>query len=82
MTNAIYWLLLMALLILIEVFTLGMTAVWFAVGALAAFLVSLFYDNLFIEILLFALISLALLYTVKPLVRKYFNPKSRKFRQK
>ncbi len=82
MTNGIYWLLLLAFLILVEVFTLGMTAIWFAVGALAAFLISLFYDNLFIEVLLFALISFALLYTVKPLVKKYFNPRSRKFRQK
>ncbi len=82
MTNGIYWLLLMAFLILVEVFTLGMTAIWLAVAALVAFLISLFYDNLIVEVVLFALISLALLYTVKPLVKKYFNPKSRKFRQK
>ncbi|HKM00017.1 MAG TPA: NfeD family protein [Mobilitalea sp.] len=75
MTNSMAWLILLALLLVIEIITLGLTTTWFAGGALVAFIVSLFYDNLFLEIVLFFVISLLLLYFTRPLVIKYFNPK-------
>jgi len=73
--NSIYWLIVLAILIFIEILTLGLTTIWFAGGALIAFIVSLFYDNLLIEIILFLIISLVLLYFTRPVVLKYFNPK-------
>lgn len=73
--NSIAWLILLAVLIFVEMITLGLTTIWFAGGALAAFVVSLFYDNLLLEIVLFLVISLALLYFTRPIVMKYFNPK-------
>lgn len=75
MTNSIAWLILLAILLLIEIITLGLTTIWFAGGALVAFVVSLFYDNLLLEIILFLVISLLLLYFTRPYVIKYFNPK-------
>ncbi len=75
MTYSIYWLIIIAVLILIEIITLGLTTIWFAGGALVAFVVSMFIDNLFIEIMVFLLVSIALLYFTRPLVVKYFNPK-------
>lgn len=73
--NSLYWLIVLAILIFIEIITLGLTTIWFAGGALVAFIVSLFYDNLLVEVILFLVISLALLYFTRPLVLKYFNPK-------
>jgi membrane protein implicated in regulation of membrane protease activity len=35
----------------------------------------LFYDNLLLEVILFLVVSMALLYFTRPLVIKYFNPK-------
>ena len=75
MTNSIAWLILLAVLLLIEIITLGLTTIWFAGGALVAFIVSLFYDNLLVEIILFLVISVLLLYFTRPYVIKYFNPK-------
>lgn len=75
MTNSIAWLILLAVLLLIEIITLGLTTIWFAGGALVAFIVSLFYDNLLLEIILFLVISVLLLYFTRPYVIKYFNPK-------
>jgi membrane protein implicated in regulation of membrane protease activity len=72
---SIYWLIILAALILIEIVTLGLTTIWFAGGALVAFVVSLFFDNLLLEIILFVIVSFALLYFTRPLVVKYFNPK-------
>lgn len=73
MANSIAWLILLAILILIEIITLGLTTIWFAGGALVAFIVSLFYDNILIEIVLFIVISLILLFFTRPIVKKYFN---------
>lgn len=73
MTNSIAWLIILATLILIEFVTLGLTTIWFAGGALLAFIVSLFYDNLFLEVVLFLVVSLVLLFFTRPIVKKYFN---------
>lgn len=75
MTNTIAWLILLAVLIFIEFMTLGLTTIWFAGGALAAFVVSLFLDNLILELVIFVVVSLLLLYFTRPIVIKYFNPK-------
>lgn len=75
MTNTIAWLIILAVLIFIEIITLGLTTIWFAGGALVAFVVSLFVDNLLLEIILFLVVSLLLLYFTRPFVIKYFNPK-------
>ena len=73
--NSVYWLIILAVLIVIEIMTLGLTTIWFAGGALSAFIVSLFFDNLLVEVILFGVVSLVLLYFTRPLVIKYFNPK-------
>jgi membrane protein implicated in regulation of membrane protease activity len=78
LTNSIYWLLILGILILIEIIALNLTTIWFAVGALLAFVVSLFYDNLVLELILFLIVSLALLYFIRPLILRYFNPQKAK----
>lgn len=73
MEYPIIWLILLAVLILIEIITLGLTTIWFAGGALVAFIVSLFYDNFALEVCLFVVISLVLLIFTRPIMKKYFN---------
>ncbi len=75
MMNSIYWLIILAVLIFIEIITLGLTTIWFAGGALVAFILSLFFDNLLVEIIVFLVVSLILLYFTRPVVLRYFNPK-------
>lgn len=71
--ESVYWLILLAVLLVIEIATLGLTTVWFAGGALAAFIASMLGSNDIIEIILFLLVSFALLYFTRPLAVKYFN---------
>lgn len=71
--NSIYWIIVLAILIFIEILTLGITTIWFAGGALAAFILSLFYDNLIVEIIVFLVVSLALLYFTRPVVMRQLN---------
>ncbi|MDF2537888.1 MAG: putative rane protein [Herbinix sp.] len=73
--DPVYWLIVLAVLIFIEIITLGLTTIWFAGGALVAFIVSLFFDNLLVEVIIFLIVSLVLLYFTRPVIVKYFNPK-------
>ena len=72
--DSIYWLLLFILLLVIEVMTMGLTTIWFAGGALAAFLVSLVAGNILeLEVAAFILVSVILLLFTRPLAMRYLN---------
>ncbi len=71
--NSIYWLIALAIFIVIEIITLGLTTIWFAGGALVAFLLSLITDNTILEIVVFFIVSFALLLFTRPVAAKYFN---------
>lgn len=75
MAHSIFWLILIAIFLFLEIMTLGMITIWLAAGALAAFILSILFDNLFIEIIVFLLMSIALFSFVRPLTVKYMNPK-------
>lgn len=68
-----FWLALFIVLILIEIATLALTTVWFAAGALTATFISLAGGPLWLQIVLFVLISLVLLFFTRPYAVKYFN---------
>lgn len=69
------WLVLIAVFIIIEIATLGLTTIWFAGGALVAFLAGLCGANETIQIVLFFVVSIALLFCVRPSACKKFNSK-------
>lgn len=71
--NSIIWLIALAILLLIEILTLGLTTIWFAGGALVAFLLSLFINNPMLEIVVFLIVSFLLLIFTRPIATKYFN---------
>ena len=64
MQTTVIWLSLFVLFLVIEIITMGLTTIWFAGGALVAFLV--------------AVLSLALLAVTRPLAMKYFNQERQK----
>ena len=69
----IFWLVLLILCIGIEILTLGLTTIWFAGGALVAIFANLLYAPIFVQIILFFLVSLVLLFFTRPIAVKYFN---------
>ncbi len=73
--EAVFWLVALAVLVLIEILTLGLTTIWFAGGALIAFLASCIGVNLFVQIVLFVIVSLAMLFFTRPVAVKYLNKK-------
>lgn len=72
---SIIWLILFVVLLGIEAVTLGLVTIWFAGGALVAFLLSLFLDNWIVQTVVFLVVSGALLYFTRPVALRKFNSK-------
>lgn len=69
----LFWLIAFVVLLIVEGIVPGLVSIWFAAGALAALLVSLFSDLLWLQILVFLAVSLVLLVLTRPLAKKYVN---------
>lgn len=67
------WLIVFVACIVIEIITMGITTIWFAGGALIAAVSAALNAPLWLQIVLFVLISLVLLYFTRPIAVKYFN---------
>jgi membrane protein implicated in regulation of membrane protease activity len=72
---AIVWLVLMVLFILMEAATVTLVSTWFAVGALAALLLSALNAPVWLQAAGFVLVSAIALTALRPLVRKHITPK-------
>lgn len=76
MTNlsmTVFWLAVLVVLVVIELLTMGLTTVWFAGGALAATIAALFHAPFALQVILFLIVSVLLLFFTRPLAVKYFN---------
>lgn len=69
----VVWLILLVILVVVELITMGLTTIWFAGGALAAALISIPGTPLALQILVFLVVSVLLLYFTRPVAVKYFN---------
>ncbi len=69
----ILWLGAVIALVAIEAATMGLTCIWFAIGALGALIVSLLGLTLPIQIAAFVLLSALSLILLKPFVRKHLH---------
>ena len=63
----------MVVLLLIEIATMGLTTIWFAGGAFAAFIVSLAGGQLWLQVVVFLGVSILLLIFTRPLAVHYIN---------
>ena len=70
------WLIVMAVMIIIEISVPGLVSIWFAAGALAAYVSTLFGANTAIQVMVFVLVSLVLLFLTRPLAQKYINKRA------
>lgn len=73
--TAIVWLVLMVGFLTVESSTVAMVSIWFAVGALAALVLSLLNAQLWVQVVVFLAVSCVLLALLRPLARKYLTPK-------
>lgn len=71
--TSIYWLIAFVILVGIEVATLALTTIWFAGGALAAFLVSLAGFEIEVQLVAFVAVSFVLLFLTRPVISRYLH---------
>lgn len=69
----ILWTIILVVTIVIEAATMGLTTIWFTGGAFAALIVELLNGSIFLQIIVFLIVSLILLFYTRPIALKYFN---------
>ena len=67
---ALTWMIIFLVLLFIELVTVNLVSIWFAVGALAAFISTYFIDSVTIQVLIFIVVSAISLILTKKIVKK------------
>jgi len=69
----IVWLIVLIVCLGVELATMGLASIWFAGGSIPAIIAAAFGAPLWLQILLFLIVSLVLLFFTRPVAVKYFN---------
>ena len=73
MSNCIVWLVILAVMIVLEIFSLGLTTIWFGIGAIGAAIVSWMGYGIWVQLIVFAVLSVIAMAVFRPLAVKYLN---------
>ncbi len=71
--GAYFWLFVLAVLVVVEIITTGLTTVWCAVGAACAYCVRLLGGPLWLQTIVFVLVSVLLIVFLRPIALNHFN---------
>ena len=74
-TMTTLWLIAMVLFLVVEAVTVGLVCIWFAAGSLVALLSAMLGAPVWLQVLIFLVVSAVTLYYTRPLVKKYVNNK-------
>lgn len=73
MSLSITWLVVLIVCLVVEFSTMGLTSIWFAGGALLSMIIALIGGPLWLQALVFLVVSIVLLIFTRPVAAKYFN---------
>ncbi|MBR5369752.1 MAG: NfeD family protein [Bacilli bacterium] len=65
------WFIAFVILLLIELVTVNLVTIWFAIGAIAAIITTIFTDSILIQSIVFVVVSVIALLITKPLIKKF-----------
>lgn len=68
------WIGIMIVFLIIEGMTAQFVSIWFAISSIISLILSLFKVDIMYQILSFAIVSLILIISTKPLVKKHIHP--------
>lgn len=71
--EAIIWLAVAIVLLIVEIITLGLTTIWFAGGALVACVAAALQADFLVQVILFLVVSVVLLFFTRPVAVRYMN---------
>ncbi len=74
--NVIFWAVAVVAFVILELATVGLASIWFALGALCALIAALLGAPLWLQIVWFVIVSVATLLLTRPLAKKYINNKT------
>ena len=69
----LFWIILAIILALVELLTMGLSTIWFAIGCLCACFMAMFGFSLGIQVVVFFIVSILTLVLVRPFSLKYLN---------
>lgn len=69
--SLIFWGVVIVLTLIIEAETTELVAIWFSVGGIPALICAVFETPIYIQILVFSVVSLVLVFLTRPLVKKF-----------
>lgn len=75
-TMTVIWAVLFVVFLIVEGATAGLTSIWFAAGALAALAAALIGLPVWLQIVLFIVISAVTIVLTRPVAKKYINRKT------
>ncbi len=68
-----YWLIIAGIFLIAEIITTGFFVFWLGIGALIAMCVSFFIDNLIVQMVVFLISSVILIFATKPFIKKFLD---------
>lgn len=72
------WLIVFVVFAALELISMGLTCIWFAVGAIAACIASLLGGNWIVQAIVFIVVTTLVLIFIRPFAVKYINNKAEK----
>lgn len=74
----IFWIIVLIATIAIEAATMGLTTIWFTGGAFIALIIELLNGSFLLQVTVFLIVSLILLFFTRPVAVKHFNKEREK----
>ncbi len=68
---ALMWFVAFIILLFIELITVNLVTIWFAIGAIASMITSLITDSIVIQVVVFIVVSVVSLIATKPIMKKF-----------
>ena len=72
----VFWIVVAAVMAIVEGVTMGLVSVWFIIGAAAALIAAFFAVPFPLQVLIFVVVSLISLLLIRPLTKKYISSKA------
>ena len=72
---AVFWIVLAIFLGVIEAITVNLATIWFALGAVVAFVISLFCDSILVQVAVFTVVSVVAVIATRPIAKKLLGDK-------
>ena len=73
--DTFFWFALLVIFVVAEAVTVNMVSAWFAVGSLASLITALLGGKLWLQVVVFVVVSAVALAMLRPIAKKYFTPK-------